>query len=457
MEGVVFMSNNRISNGRTLVIGFMLFATFFGAGNLIFPASMGQHAGVNVWYAVLGFIFTGVGLLFLGVLAIGYSGCRDLEELAGRVSPKYGMIFALVCYLALGPCFAGPRTGTVSYEIGAKPFFTNGGDFITMAIYLCLFFALTFWLASSPSKIIDRVGKILSPALMIVIAILIIKAVATPLGQFQIADSAYDTSTKAIFQGFLDGYNTMDALAAFFNAIFLVGAIKESGAMTKGDVSKELGRVGIIGIGLLAIVYIFIAYLGATSVSSIGIQETGASVLLLSAKILLGTAGAYVLSAIVVLACLTTSVALVTCPALYFNELFKERVPYKLWLAVFTIASFLVSLFGLKTIIVLAIPVLVLMYPLIMALLLLTFTHNFFNGRQCVYVWTTALTFIPALVSGMQVAHISLGPIERLFNMYVPFNSLGMGWVCFTLGGYLIGVIWANLNPTSSGSSLKGA
>lgn len=451
------MGNHRISTSRTIVIGFMLFATFFGAGNLIFPASMGQHAGVNVWYAVLGFIFTGVGLPFLGVLAIGYSGCRDLEELAGRVSPKYGMIFALVCYLALGPCFAAPRTGTVSYEIGAKPFLLNGGDFITMAVYLGLFFVLTFWLASSPTKIIDRVGKILSPALMIVIAILIIKAVVTPLGEFQPADSAYGTSTKAIFQGFLDGYNTMDALAAFFNAIFLVGAIKESGAVTKGEVSKELGRVGIIGVGLLAVVYVFIAYLGATSVNAIGMQETGASVLSLGAQILLGTAGAYVLSAIVILACLTTSIALVTCPALYFNELFKEKIPYKTWLAIFTVASFLVSLFGLKTIIALAIPVLVLMYPLIMALLLLTFTNNFFNGRQCVYVWTTALTFIPALVSGLQTAKIPLGSINTFFNTCVPFNSLGMGWICFTIIGYIIGLIYMHIKPsTSSNTKVTG-
>ena len=101
------------SNNRYIAIGLMLFALLFGAGNLIFPAAMGQNAGVNVWYAVLGFCVTGVGLPLISIAALGYSGCLDLEEAAGRVHPWYGVFYSVVSYLAIGPCFAAPRTGTV--------------------------------------------------------------------------------------------------------------------------------------------------------------------------------------------------------------------------------------------------------------------------------------------------------------------------------------------------------
>ncbi|MFR8761732.1 MAG: branched-chain amino acid transport system II carrier protein, partial [Megasphaera lornae] len=156
-------------NVRTISIGLMLFALFFGAGNLIFPAAMGQHAGVNVWWAVLGFIVTGVGLPLLGVLAMGYSGCKNLQELAGRVHPKFGLFFTVLSFITIGPAFATPRTGSVSYEIAVRPFLANGGSHATMIGFLVLFFLVSFWLSASPQKLVDRIGKILTPALLVVI------------------------------------------------------------------------------------------------------------------------------------------------------------------------------------------------------------------------------------------------------------------------------------------------
>lgn len=158
------MSTNR--NGRFIAIGLMLFALFFGAGNLIFPAAMGQSAGENVWWALLGFCVTGVGLPLLGVMAMGYSGCRDLQELAGRVHPWFGTFYTVVCYMAIGPCFAVPRTGTVSFEIGIRPFLSADATGVALPIFLAVFFAVTFWFAASPSKLVDRVGKLLTPALV---------------------------------------------------------------------------------------------------------------------------------------------------------------------------------------------------------------------------------------------------------------------------------------------------
>ncbi|MDR4079155.1 MAG: branched-chain amino acid transport system II carrier protein, partial [Veillonella sp.] len=147
-----------------LAIGMMLFALFFGAGNLIFPAALGQHAGSNVGWALAGFVLTGVGLPLLGVMAMGYSGCKDVEELAGRAHPIYGLIYTVALYLSIGPMFATPRTGTVAYEIAIKPFL-QGMTLDMQPLFLAIFFGVSLWLSISPQKLVNRIGNILTPAL----------------------------------------------------------------------------------------------------------------------------------------------------------------------------------------------------------------------------------------------------------------------------------------------------
>ena len=426
---------------RPIAIGLMLFALFFGAGNLIFPASMGQNAGENVWWAVLGFVVTGVGLPLAGVLAMGYSGCKNLQELASRVHPVYGLFFTVISYLTIGPCFATPRTGSVSYEIAIRPFLGDGNTDMIMTVFLVVFFAISYWLSASPQKLVDRIGKILTPALLVVILLLIIKSFITPLGTPEAATAAYATSTMAVVQGFLDGYNTMDAIASLVFAILVIEFVMEDGAETPEAVTKEVFRAGLIAVGCLAFVYIFIAKIGADSVMAFGIQETGAPVLSKSAMILFGNVGAIILAAIVLLACLSTSIGLITSCATYFHSLIGG-VGYKSWVAIFSVFSFGVAMFGLKTIIVAAIPVLMFIYPLVVVLVILTFLDKLFGGRQCVYAWTIGLTMITALVNGTQTAKIPLGSVDTFFNTMVPFHLIGMGWLSFAIVGFVIGLIW---------------
>ena len=164
--------------------------------------------------------------------------------------------------------------------------------------------------------------------------------------------------------------------------------------------------------------------------------------------ILFGNAGAVILAVIVLLACLSTSIGLITSCASYFNELIK--IGYKKWVVIFTLISFFVAMFGLKTIITAAIPVLMFIYPLVVAIIILAFLHNTFGGRQCVYAWTIGLTLIPAIVTGLQTAEFSLGQIDTIFATMVPLHSLGMGWVCFTIAGFVIGFIWKSIFSSSS-------
>lgn len=434
------------SNKRYIAIGLMLFALLFGAGNLIFPAAMGQNAGVNVWYAVLGFCVTGVGLPLISIAALGYSGCLDLEEAAGRVHPWYGVFYSVVSYLAIGPCFAAPRTGTVSFEIAVKPFLGSFSPDIALPIFLLVFFLLTYWLAATPSKLVDRVGKILTPALLAVILLLIVQSFISPLGTPQAPTKNYATPVTAVMQGILDGYNTLDAIASFIFATLVISFVKEGGVTHPKAIMKQVLLSGSIAVALLAFIYIFIAKIGADSVTPLGILETGAPVLAGSAKILFGNLGAAILAVIVLLACLSTSVGLVTCCAAYFMRLLGH-FSYKTYAVIFCVISYLVGLFGLKTIIVSTIPVLMFIYPLLVALICLIFLDKFFGGRQCVYAWTIAFTFVMATINLLETAGVNLGSFETMLQTYIPLHTFGMGWIPFAAVGFVIGLIWKAAVP----------
>ena len=246
--------NDNLSTRAYLAIGMMLFALFFGAGNLIFPAALGQQAGSNVGWALLGFVLTGVGLPLLGVAAMGYSSCKDVEELASRVHPIYGLLYTISLYLSIGPMFATPRTGTVAYEIAIKPF-TEGLSMNMEPIFLALFFGVSLWLSISPQKLVNRIGNILTPALLLVILLLIIKSFMTPLGGYAVPQPTYGDAPTAVLQGFLDGYNTMDALASVVFAILVIDFVRLSGATSRAVITKTVMEVGAIAVSLLGIVY----------------------------------------------------------------------------------------------------------------------------------------------------------------------------------------------------------
>lgn len=219
-----------LSTKDTVIIGFMLFALFFGAGNMIYPPELGQYAGQNVWKAMGGFLLTGVGLPLLGIIAIALTG-RDAKGLADKAHPAFGTAFTVILYLSIGPLFAIPRTGTVSYEIGALPFLAGVPAWLSLLLFTLAFFGITYYLALNPTKIVDRVGKVLTPIKFTIILIIIVKAILTPMGVIGTPDVSY--SNGSFFKGFLEGYKTMDALASIVFGVVVINAIKGRGVTSK--------------------------------------------------------------------------------------------------------------------------------------------------------------------------------------------------------------------------------
>ena len=428
----------------TIAIGFMLFALFFGAGNLIFPVMMGQLSGTSSWAANFGFVVTGVGLPLLGVLAFGFSGKSDLHSLASRVHPIFGVVFTTVLYLAIGPLFAIPRTGSVSYEVGIKPLLGNTESALPLLLFTVIFFGITCFFSLNSSKIVDIVGKVLTPLLLIFIAILIVTAIIKPMGDFSAPAEAY--MNHAFFKGFQEGYLTMDTLASFVFGIIVINAIRERGATTRKDIMKGCFKAGLIAAALLAIIYTALTYIGASSVEQLGYLENGGAVLAGISTHYFGSYGGILLGLIVIAACLTTSIGLVSACASYFHKM-VPKISYKAFAIIMSVFSAVFANVGLMELISISVPVLYAIYPLAIALICLTFMHSLFKGRSEVYIGSMIFTFAVSLFDGLNAANLSIEAVNNVFSI-LPLHSVGLGWLVPAILGGIIGYVFSLVRGT---------
>ncbi len=433
----------------------MLFALFFGAGNLIFPAELGQYAGENLWPAIIGFLITGVGLPFLGILAMGFSGSRNLQDLASRVHPLYAVIFTSLLYLTIGPFFAAPRTGAVAFDIAIAPFISEGNLKFALFIFTLLFFGITLWLSLNPAKIVDRIGKYLSPGIIILLLVMLVMVIVKPMGAIGSPQDAYVSGP--FMKGFTEGYNTMDALASLVFGIIVINAIRAMGVTNKREILMATAKSGAVATAFLAILYVGIAYLGATSTQVLGLMENGGPVLSGASTHYMGTFGSVMLGVIILLACLTTSIGLITACGEYFHMLIP-KISYKVFVSFFTTFCLVVANFGLTNIITYSIPVLMFLYPLAVVLMLLTFTSSLFNHSRVVYIAATAVAFMISVIDGLKTLCALLeienfgwmNPIIKFYKEVLPLYDEGLGWLLPVLAIMIVTGVLVRLVRTST-------
>ncbi|GEL04482.1 branched-chain amino acid transport system II carrier protein [Rummeliibacillus stabekisii] len=432
------MEIQKLSLGEKISVGFMLFALFLGAGNIIFPPLLGQQSGEHFVLAIIGFLITGVGLPLLGVITVAKSG-GELQDMASKVSPLFGIIFTAIVYLAIGPFFAMPRTGTVSYELGVKPYLSEHTASMSwpLIIFTILFFLITMFFALNPSKLIDRVGKILTPALLVVIAALAIKSIVTPMDGAGKAIGKYVSNPFG--EGFVQGYLTMDFLAALIFGIVIIEALKGKNITHKPTVVKTTIFAAFIAAAGLALVYLALGYIGSSSYQTIGQFNSGADIITKSANILYGQFGNILLTAVILLACLTTSIGLMTASSEFFYKLFPS-ISYKAWVWIFAIFSTIVANIGLDQLIAVSLPVLLAIYPLAIVLMVLTLVSKWFLDARSVYITALIFTAFISIYDGLKSAKIEWPAYEE-FLKQIPLYSTGIGWLIPALIGAVIGWI----------------
>lgn len=423
---------------ENLAVGFMLFALFLGAGNIIFPPELGQQSGDQFVISIIGFLITGVGLPLLGIISVARNG-GDLQLLTGRIHPLFGIIFTTIVYLSIGPFFAMPRTGAVSYEIGVLPYLTaaQAESWVPLFITTLVFFAITFYFAYNPSTIVDKIGKILTPALLLVITLLAIKAFVTPMGDFGEATGNYVNNGFA--EGFIQGYLTLDVLASLVFGIVIVNGLRARGVEDKAKQVKITIFAGFVAAIGLAFVYISLGYIGATSVGTVGMLDNGGQILGASAKVLYGSIGTAILSATIILACLTTSIGLLVANA----QFFERNLPilsYRGYLTVFTLFSFGVSNVGLSNLLNMTIPVLLAIYPIAIVLMTVALFAGIFNHARIIYVLPLITTFFVAINDGLKGFGIEIGWYNDILNK-LPLQEQSMGWLVPAIVMVVIGIV----------------
>lgn len=437
--------DRKLKGKEYFYISSMLFGLFFGAGNLIFPVHMGQEAGGNVFLANIGFLITGVGLPFLGIIAMGISRSEGLFDMASRVGKKYAYIFTILLYLVIGPFFALPRLATTSFEIGIAPFLDASNISVVLAIFSIVFFVVACFYARKPSKLLVYVGKVLNPLFLILLFILFAIAFTNPMGS--INDMAVQTSyqTQPFFTGFIQGYNTLDALASLAFGIIVITTLRSKGVNEPKNIAMDTVKSGILTIILMGLIYSLLAYMGAMSVGQLEVSANGGIALAQITHYYLGNFGSIVVAAIVIVACLKTAIGLISS----FSETFVGLFPKGKYLVFAITVSAMACLFanvGLTKIIEFSIPVLMFLYPLAMTLILLSIFGSFFNHDKIVYQMTTGFTLIAAIMDGLNacppfIRDSSL--VQKIISIgsNLPFFGIGMGWVIPACLGFILGII----------------
>lgn len=429
------MNNKKLGAGKIISLSLMLFAMFFGAGNMIFPPMLGHLGGENFVQGTLGFVAADAGLSILGVAAIVMAGTK-LDDLGRLIGPKFSVFLGALIYLLIGPLFALPRTGTVSYEMAALPFLNEHAGILTSVVFTALFFGITYVLSLNPTKLVDIVGKILTPVLLISIAVIFVVSVINPVGEIGAPKGEYETIP--FFKGIVEGYLALDGFAALAFAIVVINAVKDLGVSEPGRIVNYTLISGVFaGIGL-GVVYMALGYVGAQT-SAGGAFENGGQILTFAVHELLGNGGNFVLGLAVLLACLTTSIGLATSFSDYFHEL-MPKYSYKKILTVVCLFSFAVSNIGLTTMIKFTLPALVMVYPPVITLVLLSFLKKFLGTRPEPYAFAMLFAFVIGIFDGLKNAGISMGGFEGILE-YVPFFELGMGWVVPAVAGCILGLI----------------
>lgn len=415
-----------------LALGFMTFALFVGAGNIIFPPFVGLQAGPNVWMAALGFLVTAVGLPVITVVALARVG-GSMDALSSPIGKLAGGLLAAVCYLAVGPLFATPRTATVSFAVGLAPL--TGETPLALFLYSAVYFLLVYIVSLYPGRLLDTVGRFLAPLKIIALAVLGIAAFALPVGPSGDAVPEYVAAPFSL--GFINGYLTMDTLGALVFGIVIVNAIRSRGVESPKLITRYAIIAGLIaGVGL-ALVYISLFRLGSGSHAVAAGATNGAAVLHAYVQHTFGGLGSGFLAVLISLACLVTAVGLTCACAEYFSRVLP--LSYKTLVLLLALFSLLVSNLGLTKLIAFSIPVLTAIYPPCIVLVALSFCAGLWYSQSRILGPVMLVSLLFGLIDAVKGAGLSQWLPASLLDL--PLSEQGLAWLVPSVAVLLVAVV----------------
>ncbi len=404
-------------NKDILIIGFALFAMFFGAGNLIFPPFLGNAVGSQYLIASIGFICTGVGLPLLAIIAVT-KGDGTFETMASKVGPKFAVIFSTLLFIAIGPMLAIPRTAATTYELAVQPNIPK----ITPLVWMFIYFTINLVFVLKKSSIIDSIGTYLTPILLAILALIIVKGIIFPIGEILNTESVNVLGTSLT-----EGYQTMDALGGLLFAGMISRSIIAKG-YSKEEVIPMTLKSGFIATLGLTFVYGGLMFIGAQTSSVFTGELTKSNILLFISKNILGNAGSIIIGLAIALACLSTSIGLLSAGASFFEKLSKGKLSYKFNAVVISLISIVIGSLGVDNIVVISGPILNLLYPVAITLIFTTLFEEYITNIKAV-----RLGVYTSLIFGI------LSIIPNIDLSFIPFGSAGFAWLLPTVAAIIIG------------------
>ena len=423
---------NKLTTKDTILVGVTLFSMFFGAGNLIFPPFLAERSGLSVLPAFIGFAITAIGFPVLGIVVAAHNG--GLKQMGQKVGKYFEMIFTMLVYISIGPLLAIPRTASTSFEIASAPF-NIPDEKILMArvIYSSIFFLVALITALRPQKLTERLGKIMFPCLLCLIAVIFVGSVFNIGGGLLPVSEEY--MTTPVLTGFIKGYETMDTMAALNFGVIIAMNIRAKGINDEKSVRKYTMTAGFITGILLLIVYGALAFIGATS--GISVASDGAEILALTVGRLFGKFGMIILGAIFIIACFNTCTGLICCCSEYFTDLFKGKIKYKYWAIFFAVASMLISNVGLTAILSFSIPILNAIYPIAIVIITLGLFDKYLKKFRLIYPLTVAFTGVFSILT----SYAPKAVIDALKISAMPLYNDGLVWVLPAVIGAALAII----------------
>lgn len=392
----------RLSFRQRLLMGVTLFSMFFGAGNLIFPPFTGYRAGSEAVPAFLGLISTAVLFPVLGIIATARAG--GMDGLCRKVHPQFSKWFTLVIYLCIGPLLAIPRTASMAFSM--MSFATAPAQSISLGpisaqqilavVFSVVFFAASRFFAQRPSHLKDILGKILTPILLLLVLVLFSAGMVLLPAETGAPQPPYAGAPFAA--GFVEGYNTMDALAAMVFGILISVNIQDFGLQEEKQLRRETGISGWLAGGVLILVYGMLAVLGARASAVLPEASDGSVVLSGLCSLFFGNVGAVLLAAIFLFACFNVCTGLLSSCASYFSKEFP-RLSFMAWLNVFTVSGCVISVFGLGFILQISVPILTLIYPVALTIIILNLFPFAFLEKPWVHRIAVIAAFAYSVIS----------------------------------------------------------
>ncbi|MGR2767048.1 branched-chain amino acid transport system II carrier protein [Photobacterium ganghwense] len=427
-----------------LAIGLMTFAMFLGAGNIIFPPFLGLQAGEAFLPAMLGFLITAVGLPALTLIVLGH--LSHSNQLTSALPKPLAITFWVLLFTAIGPAFGMPRAVTVAYEMGIKPFVESD----SLMVFSAGFVALTLILAFRPGKLVDYIGKVMTPLLVLLLLALAASAVIAPLDTLKVASAGYEM--RPVTEGLIQGYMTMDAIAAVGFGWVIIKAILNKNGGNSRHLSGITVKVTLIYAVLMSACYLAMAYVGATSASVASEASNGGEILTLYVAEVFGVYGQYLLAAIIIMACLTTTVGLTNACAEYYRETFST--PFALTATIVVVLTGVVANFGLNQILAVSLPVILVLCPVAITLVL---TAMCFSGakrqsshyRQSVYLASVATTLVFGGLDTLSILGMLPESVQPMLERYLPLYSAHASWLPPCLLVLVVGMVASRTNTAS--------